>query len=732
MRRIILVLLLTAVSELISAQTRLLLVGDSITEGRGSNNGLGFRDDLFTLLNQSGIPMAFKGPVGEYPYRGHFFSGALIGEFYWGLGGSGALDTGQSMDRFQPDYVFVHLGTNGIEGGGAFGSYSRDGGLTLRDDTLPGRLANLLAYLVKWKTGARGRCLKNIIVSKIIEKPAYHDNIEAYNAEIGRIYEDAEAGAIPAIPPGTLRLADHYAGFDSATMFSPDSIHPNDTGYAHMAAEYMRAVHLLPMRIEHYSAPLISGLLNNTAPEIISVKLADDHGDPVYAADVRFEVVSGAAYISGSASVQTDRNGLAGVGIVTTEPGVSVIRAHSFCLRDSVVDFTIQGERSVGIAGHVFYGFDDAPISEVGIKWVEENRMVDTTDVSGKFHYAFFPHQSSVTLLPVREQLPCDSSGIIMYDAALAARDVVGLESLSAMAAEAADVDGDGSISMKDAALIARYAVGIPNDPGSLAGHWKFDPDTTSFPALEENVPELDFTGMLMGDLHGGWEAQAAAKRIASAGIRCETVSGDEYSVLHVYSDRESLLSCDVTCEYDPALLKIVSVDGVDPQFRVFTREPGQGMFRFGMFSPGAVATGNAPLFSIIFAVLPEYSGARVDLRRVYLDAEQADDVSVYIDNKVTAAQDFRLAVRNYPNPFNGRTVILYSLDRREEVTVSIYNYLGQRVRTLFSGVREEGEYTVGWEGRDVRGKELPSGLYFCVIRTKTGQQQVRKMELLR
>ncbi|MBN2416492.1 T9SS type A sorting domain-containing protein [bacterium] len=725
-------LLLAAAGVTASAQTRLLLVGDSITEGKGSDNGLGFRDDLSALLRQSGIPMLFEGPVGEYPYRGHFFPGALIGDFYWGNGGFGTYDTGLSMDRHHPDYVFIHLGTNGIEGGGAFGTYTSDGGLTLRDDTLPGRLANLLAYLVMWKRGPRGRFLKNIIISRIIDKPAYHAGIDAFNAEIARLYHDSEAGVIPAIPPGTLRLADHYSEFDTASMFSPDSIHPNDAGYGHMAAAYMRAVHLLPMRLEHYSNPVISGLLNNAAPEMIMVRLTDDHGDPVYAADVRFEVVSGAAYISGSASVKTDTSGLAGVGIATTEPGLSVIRAHSFCLRDSVVDFTVSAEKSVGIDGYVLYGFDDMPVSGVGIKWVERNRMVDTTDAAGQFRYQLFPHQSSVTLAPVRERLSCDSSGIIMYDAALAARDAVGIETLNGIAANAADVDGDGSVSMKDAALIARYTVGIVNDPDSRAGYWKFDPDTTAFPVLEDNVPGLEITGILMGDLHGGWMTQGAGKRIAAAGLRSEIAIEAGRTVLRVHADHESLLSLDAAVEYDPARLELVSVSAGDPDFRVFTNAPHPGVCRLGMFSPQAVSLGNAPVLSISFAVLPGYAGAEVDLRRIHLNDEIAGDISAYVPGGETDEPGSTLAVSNYPNPFNGGTLIRYALGERADVTVVIYNYLGQRVHMLVSGRQEQGEYTIGWDGRDERGRELPSGIYFCVVQTKAGVKQVRKMELIR
>ncbi|MFQ6092079.1 MAG: FlgD immunoglobulin-like domain containing protein, partial [bacterium] len=46
-------------------------------------------------------------------------------------------------------------------------------------------------------------------------------------------------------------------------------------------------------------------------------------------------------------------------------------------------------------------------------------------------------------------------------------------------------------------------------------------------------------------------------------------------------------------------------------------------------------------------------------------------------------------------------------------VILKIYNILGQEVRTLVDEVKEPGYYTVTWDGRNERGDEVPSGVYF-------------------
>jgi len=50
-------------------------------------------------------------------------------------------------------------------------------------------------------------------------------------------------------------------------------------------------------------------------------------------------------------------------------------------------------------------------------------------------------------------------------------------------------------------------------------------------------------------------------------------------------------------------------------------------------------------------------------------------------------------------------------------VKLSIYNMLGQRVRTLVRGDMETGFYRVVWDGKDDGGMDVSSGSYFCLLR---------------
>ncbi|MCE5252190.1 SUMF1/EgtB/PvdO family nonheme iron enzyme [bacterium] len=66
----------------------------------------------------------------------------------------------------------------------------------------------------------------------------------------------------------------------------------------------------------------------------------------------------------------------------------------------------------------------------------------------------------------------------------------------------------------------------------------------------------------------------------------------------------------------------------------------------------------------------------------------------------------------NFPNPFNPRTRISYSIGSSSEVHFDIYNIVGQHVRTMSDGYREPGFYTVFWDGTDDFGKPCSAGVY--------------------
>ncbi len=86
---------------------------------------------------------------------------------------------------------------------------------------------------------------------------------------------------------------------------------------------------------------------------------------------------------------------------------------------------------------------------------------------------------------------------------------------------------------------------------------------------------------------------------------------------------------------------------------------------------------------------------------------------------------------QNYPNPFNSITIIDFSLAVAGDVTLDITNILGRPVCTFTMRGLEKGGYALSWNGRDLKGNTLPSGLYFYQLTAPEGKL-TRKLTILR
>ena len=86
---------------------------------------------------------------------------------------------------------------------------------------------------------------------------------------------------------------------------------------------------------------------------------------------------------------------------------------------------------------------------------------------------------------------------------------------------------------------------------------------------------------------------------------------------------------------------------------------------------------------------------------------------------------------QNYPNPFNPVTTISYSLPRRSEVSIDIFNILGQKIITLVNETKPAGDYQINWSGNDSNGQKVSTGIYF--YRFQAGNYvETKKMILLK
>ncbi|MBN1164591.1 MAG: hypothetical protein JXB45_08435 [Candidatus Krumholzibacteriota bacterium] len=86
---------------------------------------------------------------------------------------------------------------------------------------------------------------------------------------------------------------------------------------------------------------------------------------------------------------------------------------------------------------------------------------------------------------------------------------------------------------------------------------------------------------------------------------------------------------------------------------------------------------------------------------------------------------------QNFPNPFNPSTTIEYSLAKQNRVRIGIFDAGGRKIRSLVDGVKPPGLYREVWNGKNDRGANVSSGIFFC--RLQAGEfMPVKKIVLLR
>ena len=86
---------------------------------------------------------------------------------------------------------------------------------------------------------------------------------------------------------------------------------------------------------------------------------------------------------------------------------------------------------------------------------------------------------------------------------------------------------------------------------------------------------------------------------------------------------------------------------------------------------------------------------------------------------------------QNHPNPFNPTTTIRFTLPERSQVQLAVFDLRGRRVATLLDREMPAGPSSIEWDGRDRRGSQVSSGVYF--YRIVAGRYtETRKMVMLK
>jgi hypothetical protein len=142
---------------------------------------------------------------------------------------------------------------------------------------------------------------------------------------------------------------------------------------------------------------------------------------------------------------------------------------------------------------------------------------------------------------------------------------------------------------------------------------------------------------------------------------------------------------------------------------------------------PGAIVS--SPLLSAGFidSIFPGYFNIKVEIMSdgwtYWTDSMQV--IVTGVEEEELKPLSYKLG-QNYPNPFNPNTQIKYSVPRSSQVTLKIFNTLGEEIETLVNEEKTVGTYESNWNAAN-----LPSGVYFYQLRA-SDFVQTKKMILLK
>lgn len=133
-------------------------------------------------------------------------------------------------------------------------------------------------------------------------------------------------------------------------------------------------------------------------------------------------------------------------------------------------------------------------------------------------------------------------------------------------------------------------------------------------------------------------------------------------------------------------------------------RKSGETQWQKIGFVEGHFTTNSPKYYS--FSDQPSTSG-KIFYRLKQIDEDGGSNYSPEISVELGLPSAFNLD-QNYPNPFNPETVIGYSLPVAGEVSLTVYNAMGEKIAALVEGVQEAGNHQVSF-----KADNLPGGVYF-------------------
>ncbi len=212
---------------------------------------------------------------------------------------------------------------------------------------------------------------------------------------------------------------------------------------------------------------------------------------------------------------------------------------------------------------------------------------------------------------------------------------------------------------------------------------------------------------------------------------------GEDFIVAVRWSDLAAVQGYGLQVGYDADKLSFVSVQTDQPLGSSAFAEPQVLADQAGVLTVvahGDVVSDGELGLRLVFRPTTEIEGTTLEIT----DNQTYDNALGF--NRLALPAPVSLQTRpavfsladNYPNPFNPTTTLQYALPQAADVALTVYNVLGQPVRTLVAERQAAGRYAVEWDATNDQGHRLSSGLYFYRLQAGGDFLEVKKMLLLK
>ena len=132
----------------------------------------------------------------------------------------------------------------------------------------------------------------------------------------------------------------------------------------------------------------------------------------------------------------------------------------------------------------------------------------------------------------------------------------------------------------------------------------------------------------------------------------------------------------------------------------------------------------NSPFDGMVDIVIEDGGNLKADDFDIVVSTISGSSIS--IDWNSLEMSSFSIE-KMYPNPFNPSTELNYTVEQNGNISVSIYNVLGQKIDELYNGYQDLGNHKILWNAEN-----LSSGVYYVNISHENGQSESVKAVLLK